>query len=89
MNKLQRRVNDSILKAFNNVDGGGNYISKDIKPSLDQYPKSIHNLMGLVTGAMPATRPLPMKLGPPTISAIRRGIRWTTATAHPKNRSAT
>ena len=48
VNKMLYRVNESILKAFNNVDGGGNYISKDIKTSLDQYTKSIHNLMGLV-----------------------------------------
>jgi len=50
---LVRRVNDSILTAFNNVDGGGCYIDKDMKVSLDQYTKSIHNLMGLVTGALP------------------------------------
>ena len=31
VNKLVRRVYDSILQAFQNVDGGGNYISKDIK----------------------------------------------------------
>jgi formate C-acetyltransferase len=47
------RVNNSILAAFNNVDGGGNYISKDMKSTLDQYTKSIHNLMGMVTGALP------------------------------------
>ena len=50
---MVRRVNDSVLAAFNNVDGGGNYISKDIKTSLDQYTKSVHNLMGMVTGALP------------------------------------
>ncbi|HUS96546.1 MAG TPA: pyruvate formate lyase family protein, partial [Hyphomicrobiaceae bacterium] len=53
VNKLLHRVNDSILHAFDTVDGGGNYISKDIKTSLDQYTKSVHNLMGLVTGALP------------------------------------
>ena len=53
VNKLVHRVYDSILNAFNNVDGGGNYISKEIKTSLDAYTKSIHNLMGLVTGALP------------------------------------
>ena len=50
---MVRRVNDSILAAFNNVDGGGTYIDKDMKVSLDQYTKSVHNLMGLVTGALP------------------------------------
>ena len=53
VNHLVHRVYDSILYTFNNVDGGGNYISKDIKTSLDAYTKSIHNLMGLVTGALP------------------------------------
>jgi formate C-acetyltransferase len=59
---MVRRVNDSILAAFNNVDGGGNYISKDIKSCPDQYTKTVHNLLGLVTGALPtgkkAGRPL-------------------------------
>jgi len=59
---LLRRVNDSILAAFNNVDGGGNYLSKDILSTPDQYTKSVHNLLGLVTGALPtgkkAGRPL-------------------------------
>ena len=50
VNKLLRRVYDSILPAFQNVDGGGNYISQDIKSAPDPYTKSIHNLMGLVTG---------------------------------------
>ena len=53
VSKLVHRVNDSVLTTFNNVDGGGNYISKDIKTSLDQYTKSVHNLMGMVTGALP------------------------------------
>ena len=35
------------------MDGGGNYISQDIKSAPDAYTKSIHNLMGLVTGALP------------------------------------
>jgi formate C-acetyltransferase len=59
---MVRRVNDSILAAFDNVDGGGNYISKDIKSCPDQYTKTVHNLLGLVTGALPtgkkAGRPL-------------------------------
>ena len=49
---MVRRVNDSVLRAFESVDGGGNYISKDIKTSMDQYTKSVHNLMGLVTGGI-------------------------------------
>lgn len=53
MNKLTRRVTNSILEAFQKVDGGGNYLSKDIKSAPDAYTKSIHNLMGLVTGALP------------------------------------
>ena len=35
VNKLVRRVYDSIYHAFQNVDGGGNYISKDIKSAPD------------------------------------------------------
>ena len=53
MNRMPHRVYESILKAFNNVDGGGNYLSKDIKSTPDAYTKSIHNLMGMVTGALP------------------------------------
>ena len=44
---------ESILRPFNNVDGGGNYLSQDIKSAPDAYTKSIHNLMGMVTGALP------------------------------------
>jgi len=70
MNKLLYRVNESILKAFNNVDGGGNYISKDIKTSLDQYTKSIHNLMGLVTGALPTGKKAGVALTDGSVSAM-------------------
>jgi formate C-acetyltransferase len=70
MNRLLHRVNDSILKAFNNVDGGGNYISKDIKTSLDQYTKSIHNLMGLVTGALPTGKKAGVALTDGSLSAM-------------------
>jgi len=70
MNKLLYRVNESILKAFNNVDGGGNYISKDIKTSLDQYTKSIHNLMGLVTGALPTGKKAGVALTDGSLSAM-------------------
>ena len=53
VNKMAHRVYESILKAFDSVDGGGNYLSKDIKSAPDAYTKSIHNLMGMVTGALP------------------------------------
>src|SRR5947209_4507935 len=70
MNKLLHRVNDSILKAFNNVDGGGNYISKDIKTSLDQYTKSINNLMHMVTGALPNGKKAGVALTDGSVSAM-------------------
>jgi len=54
VNKLVRRVTNSIYDAFQKVDGGGNYISRDIKSAPDAYTKSVHNLMGLVTGALPS-----------------------------------
>ena len=50
---LLRRVNDSILKAFESVDGGGCYVDRDMKITLDQYTKSSHNLMGKFVGAIP------------------------------------
>ena len=70
VNRLVRRVYDSILHAFNNVDGGGNYISKDIKTSLDAYTKSIHNLMGMVTGALPNGKKAGVALTDGSISAM-------------------
>ena len=70
VNKLVRRVNDSILNAFNNVDGGGNYLSRDIKTSLDQYTKSIHNLMGMVTGALPTGKKAGVALTDGSLSAM-------------------
>jgi formate C-acetyltransferase len=70
VNRLVRRVYDSILHAFNNVDGGGNYISKDIKTSLDAYTKSIHNLMGMVTGALPTGKKNGVALTDGSISAM-------------------
>ena len=70
VNRMLHRVNDSILSAFNNVDGGGNYISKDIKTSLDQYTKSIHNLMGLVTGALPTGKKAGVALTDGSLSAM-------------------
>jgi pyruvate formate-lyase/glycerol dehydratase family glycyl radical enzyme len=70
MNRLLHRVNDSILAAFNNVDGGGNYISKDIKSSLDQYTKSVHNPMGMVTGALPNGKKAGVALTDGSLSAM-------------------
>ena len=70
MNKLLYRVNDSILTAFNNVDGGGNYISKDIKSSLDQYTKSVHNPMGMATGALPNGKKAGVALTDGSLSAM-------------------
>ena len=70
VNNMLRRVNDSILTAFNNVDGGGNYISKNIKTSLDQYTKSIHNLMGMVTGALPTGKKAGVALTDGSLSAM-------------------
>ena len=51
VNELVRRVYDSNFQAFQNV--GGNYIGKDIKSAPDAYTKSIHNYLGLMTGALP------------------------------------
>jgi formate C-acetyltransferase len=70
MNAVLRRVNDSILTAFNNVDGGGNYISKDIKSSLDQYTKSVHNPMGMATGALPNGKKAGVALTDGSLSAM-------------------
>ncbi len=70
MNRLTRRVYDSILEAFNNVDGGGNYISKHIKSTPDAYTKSIHNAMGLVTGALPTGKKAGVALTDGSLSAM-------------------
>jgi len=70
MNRLTRRVYDSILEAFNNVDGGGNYISKEIKSTPDAYTKSIHNFMGLVTGALPTGKKAGVALTDGSLSAM-------------------
>jgi len=67
---LVRRVNDSILAAFNNVDGGGNYLSKDIVSAPDQYTKSSHNLMGMVTGALPTGKKAGVALTDGSLSAM-------------------
>ncbi len=70
--KMLKRVNDSILAAFNAVDGGGNYLGKDTlyTTSLDQYTKSIHNLMGKVTGALPTGKKAGQALTDGSLSAM-------------------
>jgi formate C-acetyltransferase len=70
MNRLLHRVNDSVVEAFSKVDGGGNYISKDIKSSLDQYSKSVHNPMGMVTGALPSGKKAGVALTDGSLSAM-------------------
>ena len=70
MNRFTYRVYDSILKAFNSVDGGGNYISPEIKSTPDAYTKSIHNLMGLVTGALPTGKKAGVALSDGSLSAM-------------------
>jgi formate C-acetyltransferase len=63
-------VYESIYQAFQNVLGGGNYISKDIKSAPDAYTKSIHNLMGLVTGALPNGKKAGVALTDGSLSAM-------------------
>jgi pyruvate-formate lyase len=70
VNRFVRRVYDSILKAFSSVDGGGNYLSKDIKTSLDAYTKSVHNPMGMATGALPNGKKAGVALTDGSISAM-------------------
>ena len=70
MNRMTHRVYESIFKAFNNVDGGGNYLSKDIKSAPDAYTKSIHNLMGMVTGALPNGKRAGVALTDGSLSAM-------------------
>jgi formate C-acetyltransferase len=67
---LVRRVNNSILKAFESVDGGGLYVDRDMKITLDQYTKSIHNLMGKFTGALPTGRFAGVALTDGSLSAM-------------------
>ena len=69
---MVKRVNDSILHAFNSVDGGGNYLGRDTyyRTSLDQYTKSIHNLMGKVTGALPTGKKAGQALTDGSLSAM-------------------
>ena len=70
MNRFTRRVYNSIYQAFQNVEGGGNYISKDIKSAPDAYTKSIHNLMGMVTGALPTGKKAGVALTDGSLSAM-------------------
>jgi formate C-acetyltransferase len=70
VNRFVRRVYNSILHAFESVDGGGNYISKDIKTSLDAYTKSAHNPFGMVTGALPNGKKAGVALTDGSISAM-------------------
>ncbi|MGI9626218.1 MAG: pyruvate formate lyase family protein, partial [Longimicrobiales bacterium] len=70
VDKLLLRVNNSILAAFNNVDGGGNYISQDQVSTPDQYTKSSHNLMGMVTGALPTGKKAGVALTDGSLSAM-------------------
>jgi formate C-acetyltransferase len=67
---MAHRVYESIFAAFNNVDGGGNYLSKDIKSAPDAYTKSIHNLMGMVTGALPNGKKAGVALTDGSLSAM-------------------
>jgi len=70
VNKFVRRVYDSVFQAFQNVDGGGNYISPDIQSAPDAYTKSVHNFMGLVTGALPTGKKAGVALTDGSLSAM-------------------
>jgi formate C-acetyltransferase len=63
-------VYETIFKAFQNVNGGGNYISADIRSAPDSYTKSIHNLMGLMTGALPTGKKAGVALTDGSLSAM-------------------
>jgi pyruvate formate-lyase/glycerol dehydratase family glycyl radical enzyme len=68
MNHFVRRVYDSIYQAFQNV--GGNYMGKEFKSAPDAYTKSIHNMMGLVTGALPTGKKAGVALTDGSLSAM-------------------
>ncbi len=70
MNRFTRRVYDSIFEAFNKVDGGGNYLSQEIRSAPDAYTKSVHNLMGMVTGALPSGKYAGVALTDGSLSAM-------------------
>ncbi|MEN8132564.1 MAG: pyruvate formate lyase family protein [Pseudomonadota bacterium] len=68
VNKFVHRVYDSIYQAFQNV--GGNYMGKEFKSAPDAYTKSIHNMMGLVTGALPTGKKAGVALTDGSLSAM-------------------
>jgi formate C-acetyltransferase len=68
VNKFVRRVYNSIYEAFQNV--GGNYMGKEFKSAPDAYTKSIHNMMGLVTGALPTGKKAGVALTDGSLSAM-------------------
>ena len=68
MNRFVHRVYDSIYQAFQNV--GGNYMGKEFKSAPDAYTKSIHNMMGLVTGALPTGKKAGVALTDGSLSAM-------------------
>jgi pyruvate-formate lyase len=68
MNRFVRRVYDSIFQAFQNV--GGNYMGREFKSAPDAYTKSIHNMMGLVTGALPTGKKAGVALTDGSMSAM-------------------
>jgi pyruvate formate-lyase/glycerol dehydratase family glycyl radical enzyme len=68
MNHFVHRVYDSIYQAFQNV--GGNYMGKEFKSAPDAYTKSIHNMMGLVTGALPTGKKAGVALTDGSLSAM-------------------
>ncbi len=70
VNRFVHRVYETIFQAFQNVGGGGNYISADIKSAPDAYTKSIHNLMGMVTGALPTGKKAGVALTDGCLSAM-------------------
>ncbi|MEQ1586455.1 MAG: pyruvate formate lyase family protein [Cyclobacteriaceae bacterium] len=70
VNKLVRRVYESLLHAYQSVDGGGNYLSKDMKSTLDCYTKSFHNQMGKITGALPTGKYAGVALTDGSLSAM-------------------
>jgi formate C-acetyltransferase len=68
VNKFVHRVYNSIYQAFQNV--GGNYMGKEFKSAPDAYTKSIHNMMGLVTGALPTGKKSGVALTDGSLSAM-------------------
>ena len=69
MNKLVRRVYNSIYQAFQNV-GVEITWARTFKSAPDAYTKSIHNLMGLVTGALPTGKKAGVALTDGSLSAM-------------------